>query len=780
MARKSNNSPFNWLIGLLILFAVLAEALKHIWPFLLFAAVVYGLYRWYKSSNASKPAPSRTQHVQNVGYRQMLREEVSSSDFSVRPRGDTAATGYTIPPPPRELTADAKWIPRGESVTIGDFRIDGGMIYVGANLPTEYGRPDPALIDPRKPIAKTGDFTERHTNYWPSYSEITPQARHAYLQWLADGKKHLEADVGYVFLYFYGLERRILIDIAQKKGDDSELPEIVAELQRLLGIYGEKSGSFKNYCGHFLELLALTEHAAKLYEKEVPELPQSYELPYYLRLALGQAAVDKAPIPAHIAFAWVKHDPAISRKTAFYRCMEEFRRLFDIKYKELYGDGIVIAPNKTKLKLTYRPASAGFNGEVNLRFGDTPDVTALTAPVKKLQAIVDACTEALDPYSRFLGRNPDKAHSLESLLQLPISIWPHAARSALDNLNIRIGDGMIVMAFKDLAGTFNSSGDLNKDKMQALARALESEKIGIEPDILGGAKTMKPDEKIVLFHSDNAVAESRVTPAYQAAVVTLELASAVAHADGEFSAGELRHLNTHIDAWVHLTPAHQRRLKARARLLMDSPVSIASMKKKVEPLGLPDREAIASFAAMMVQMDGIASPEEIKLLEKVYKLLGFERDKVYSDVHAAASSPPTVAAVEKVLEKKGTTGGFTLDQAKIAALQQDSERVSALLVDIFTEESEPEAAEPPPADEQETNNSVLGLDGAHSAFARMLLSRPSWQRDELSDVAQDLEIMLDGALERLNEAALDNFDIPFAEGDDPVEITPEIVEKLAQ
>lgn len=780
MARKSNNSPFNWLIGLVILFAILAETLKHIWPFLLFAAVVYGLYRWYKSSTAPAPSPNpATQKVQNTGYRQN-REETSKTDFSVRPRSDSAATGYTIPSPPRDLQEDAKWVPRGESVAIGGFRIDGGMIYVGARLPTAYGRPDPALIDPHKPVAKTGDFTERHTNYWPSYSEITPHARHAYLEWLADGKKHPEADVGYVFLYFYGLERRVLIDIVQNKGDSSELPDIIAELHRLLGIYGERSRSFKSYCGRFLDLLELTEYSSKLYEKEVPELSQSYELPYYLRLALGQTAIDKVPIPAHIAFAWVKHDPAVIRKTAFYRCVEEFRRLFDIKYKERYGDGLVIAPNKTKLKLTYRPASAGFNGEVNLRFGDTPDVTALTAPVKKLQTIVDACTEGLDPYSRFLGRNPDKAHSLESLLQLPIAIWPPTARAALDGLKTRIGDGMVVMTFADLTNAFHSSGELNKGKMQALARALESEKISIEPDILGGAKAMKPDEEIVLFHSDHSVAESRVTPAYQAAIVTLELASAVAHADGEFSAGELRHLNTHIDSWVHLTPAHQRRLKARARLLMESPVPIASMKKKVEPLELPARQAIASFAAMMVQADGVVSAEEIKLLEKVYKLLGLERDKVYSDVHAAASGSSTIGIAEKAQEKKNAAGGFTLDQTKIAALQQDSERVSALLVDIFAEESEPVPVDPAPTDEPETDNRILGLDEAHSAFARMLLSRLSWQRDELSDVAQDLEIMLDGALERLNEAALDHFDIPFTEGDDPVDITPEIVEKLAQ
>jgi hypothetical protein len=74
----------------------------------------------------------------------------------------------------------------------------------------------------------------------------------------------------------------------------------------------------------------------------------------------------------------------------------------------------------------------------------------------------------------------------------------------------------------------------------------------------------------------------------------------------------------------------------------------------------------------------------------------------------------------------------------------------------------------------------MGLDEAHSAFARMLTSRSSWQRAELANVADDLAIMLDGGLERINEASLDQHDVFFTEGDDPIEINPEIVEKLAQ
>jgi hypothetical protein len=38
--------------------------------------------------------------------------------------------------------------------------------------------------------------------------------------------------------------------------------------------------------------------------------------------------------------------------------------------------------------------------------------------------------------------------------------------------------------------------------------------------------------------------------------------------------------------------------------------------------------------------------------------------------------------------------------------------------------------------------------------------------------------MLDGALERINEAALEKFDARIAEGDDPIEIARDLMESV--
>ncbi len=45
-------------------------------------------------------------------------------------------------------------------------------------------------------------------SYFPSYSGMTPAQRGLYLRWLSDVTQ--EIDIGYVFVYFYGLERHLL------------------------------------------------------------------------------------------------------------------------------------------------------------------------------------------------------------------------------------------------------------------------------------------------------------------------------------------------------------------------------------------------------------------------------------------------------------------------------------------------------------------------------------------------------------------------------------------
>jgi uncharacterized tellurite resistance protein B-like protein len=777
MAKRRKPSAVE-IIGatVLVVFMLLQAIPKEAWIGVAILAVLGVLVYLYSQSKKSPPTTDDIKMTGKIPRTRTSARRSSEDHTPVSVASSSSKSGFKLPLAPKGF-GEAKWFPAGESVSVAGIDIPGGLIYVGKSLKTPNGDNDPCLIDPSKSVARQGDYTVRQMGYWPSYSDISSSARRAYLNWLAGGRKDHEADIGYVFLFFYGLERRAIIDGSKDEAAQAELPTIAIELRRLLNIYGGRSNSFRRYAGELLDLVSLSEHASKLYERSVPVFPKTYELPLYVRLALGQAAVDAVPVPVHLALSWAKLDPNIQLRTPATRCSEQFDQLFSQHYAETFDLGMILPRNRTKLKMVYRPASAGFRdySEIKLTFKDTPDVTVLTAPIKILQEVVDAATKQLEPYSRLVGKNPEAKLSIEGLLLLPAPLWPESAQKSLLELKSRMGEGMVDLTFQALLSELGAKSTFTKDRILSLARTLESANIGFEPDVLSGSKPPKPEDRIVLFLLPAADSLSRASGPYLIAALTLQLAAAVAFADGEFDTKEIAHLRETVLSWKHLPPSQTCRLLAQLHMLSHIPISLTVLKKKFEPLTPAIKETIAAFMATVAQSDGEVSPAEVKMLEKIYKAIGVDSKRVFSDVHAVASDKKGTAAII-------TEAGFKLDPARIAALQRDTEKVSELLANIFTDSEEITPIVTPESEAViETNEApkgILNLDVTHTALARMLLSRPEWSREELLDVAADLELMLDGSLEHINEAAFDMYDIPFLEGEDPVTVNAEILEKI--
>lgn len=686
---------------------------------------------------------------------------------------------YAIPRSPAGFDR-THWLGYGQSLDIAGFHIRKCLLYVGSVLPGSNGRPDPSLIDPRLPVPAAEPLTEHQPCFSPSYSEL-PHVRKAYLKWLADGRSAPDANIALVFLYFYGIERRVILDILRDGTGTSDFPDIYKELKRLYHLYAPRAPSFGRYCGHLIELVEVAASADNLYERPIVAFSSS-RLSFLIRLAVGQAMRDGVPVPAHLALAWAEQDPGIVRRMVVSRCAPEFRELFRLTYAAMHSKGLVLKPNKTKLKLVYEPASMGFHGSggVNMHFGEIPDVAALTGPTKLLQQVVDACVQALEPFSRYLGRNPDGRTQFEAVLTLPVQLWPEEARLTLEMRKARVDRGMQLTTFGELQASLEARSALAPEQQRALFSALQSYGIGSEPELVPGARRFEAADCLVLFPTARGESVPTVDASYRIARLSVELAAAVAHADGAFCSVELAHLEASIKRWDHLHPAWCMRLQAYAQFLQTSPAPLSGLKKRVEALDAEARESVAEFAASMVLADSVATSAEVQLLEKIYQQLGIEREKAYSAIHGRNGG---LTRSENGRDSSAALPGkFSLDPTKIAALQASSDRIAARLATIFETEPEPQLVPTSLVVAPETTKSisVMGLDAAHSAFARLLTSRASWQRVDLIDVADDLAIMLDGALERLNEASLDAHDIMFAEEGDPIDINPEIMEKLAQ
>lgn len=729
----------------------------------------------------------------------------SSSDFFTINLGTRPTRAYRIPPPPipnvsetsaprssarAEGSVPARWLKKGQELSLGKLLIPGGLIYTTLCVDPQSALCEPSLINTWLKVSPEDvDASSPLMTYWPDYKSISTQARRGYVQWLAGGRCDPRADIGYVFVFFYGLERRALVDTGNDQEAVADLADIVEEVERLLGIYGSNS-SLRGYAEGFLDFLSHSNIDENLYLKAPPMTSAARSsLPMALRVGLGQMAMNEHPVNAYWALSWALSDPDITKRTPVTRCPELLADLFIRLYEQVYPCGIVLSPNKTKLKYSYRPASRAVCAPA-LDFADTPDVAASSLNRNKLQFLLDRCSADLDVYSRFVGRYPEHAQKLEGLLQLPVSLWPSTLRDELESLKARIEDDLEVMTFAALGERFNSAGVLSRPLLLALARALESLQIGMEPDVLAGSRTPKPDDCIALFVTQPDDGALRATPAYNAACLTLDLASAVTVADGEISAEEVSLLLSQIDAWQHLSIAQRKRLKAHLGIQLQQPPTLASLKSKLEPLSVAEKRAIAHFLASLAQADGCVSAEEVKLLERVYKALQLDPQLLYGDLHVATASrafsehfgiPLTTPEPQPGPE----FSGVVLNLDRIALLQRETEAVSALLAKVFTEEPihEPEPEPEPVGPVSEAQNAsaaiIPGLEGDYLAFLRLLLSRPQWSRSELEDTASDMELMLDGALEHINDLAFEHFDMPITEGEEPVEINPDILEKLA-
>lgn len=156
----------------------------------------------------------------------------------------------------------AKWYARGsKAIAIGDNTtgekvvIRGGMFYAGSNVSDEtmvMSRiSEPSLINPLYEV-RLSPAPVRRTDKDPIYATLLPEQRGEYLRFLASDRTQA-SDIGYPFVYLYGLERRLLVD-TRKPGEvsDEERLEVSTEVLRLLRTFGPQSKSFALYAASLL------------------------------------------------------------------------------------------------------------------------------------------------------------------------------------------------------------------------------------------------------------------------------------------------------------------------------------------------------------------------------------------------------------------------------------------------------------------------------------------------------------------------------------------------
>lgn len=675
------------------------------------------------------------------------------------------------------------WVPAGQMVEVKGRKI-AGLVYVGPT-PRTVGRPadvGKGWIDPTLSVASYGqDIAGAGMSYWPSYALIPPTNRATYLDWLAGGCRDDGYNVGYMFLYFYGLERRFFCDAPP----EVEQQQIIAEVLRLKDLF-QTNGSAQRYLAEFLDF-------ARCSNGDIPDTPpafeQRWELPLQLRLGLGAKIARGEPLDAGWVFAWFMAHPDRILRTAGRRCAPELHALFTQIFNQRFPAGLTVKSPRKHLLAVYSAASGDFEVQFEPKAGGktVPDVSNLRNPIETAQQIVDAACDALAKLSRFLGRNPAGRDSLEAQALMPAELLAQFPSTALDGLKdwamTATSRGLVPVTevISQLEGAVPDR--LGRRQLTDAADALARIGFGLAPDPRFSLRAPRLDEPVVIFAL--AAPLSRLedaSEAYRNGLLQIALAVLVAQADGKVQADEREMLVAQIAALPLPSPDERRLLGANLGWMLAVPPDMTLLRGRIAAMPAEQKAGMRAALTATASADGVITPSEVAQLERIYALMDLDAALLYADLHSGSTTAPvtdeprparTASPAISGETIPAARNGISLDPARIAAIKADTARAALLLGEVFSTEAEAESANP-----AFVPQFLGGLNPRLAAFVRDVISAPAWGESALAALAARHALLPEGAVEAVNEWAYAKYDAALLDLNDGYAVNPTIVAEL--
>ncbi|MGE3108812.1 MAG: TerB N-terminal domain-containing protein [Phycisphaerales bacterium] len=694
-----------------------------------------------------------------------------------------------------------QWHGPGSFLEIAGFRIADPLTYA-SRVTRRWNQPaiDPSEITLEAPVVPDPDSAVgMDMGYWPWYSRIHPTHRHRYLAWLGNGRTDLPPDDGYLFLYYYGLERRLLVE-------QTDAPLVFREVVRLRALdesrVGTRAGaSFRRYSTALLWFATVHdptkagestfETARRLTERWTPEL---------LNAAMSWLVSHDRPLRSDLAFEVARGNPKSQQSVVTKRVSAEFKDLFTKRYDHRFAEGVQLRTSKRDASFLYRPANNALT-EATCRIANPAGIPSQFDP---LCDIWNSCVEDLRGLSRYRGEGSLSKLSVQAWEALPSELRAdieHPLAPAVFDLVAKHGETrgveesessgtgecfVTVSALASLLGV-EAREKLTAVQTRRIAEMLEQVGYGIEPDGRAYRHQYRWSDSAVLFPilDDNQIDRGR----FLAASCLLHLGLFVALADGHVDPAESQILTDHIETMFELPPGETRRLEALRAYLLRSGADIAGLAGQLQrTLSDASKQAIGrAIVGIAAVEDGIDS-SEMQALRRCYRMLGLTMEVLNAAVaqHSSPDGLVTVAQGERSsargepLPKRGS--GFVLDRAAIASIMADTREVSQLLAEAMRDDDELSEApvtvlEPPavtattrsvPSTPESTSRRSPRIDELPDRLRGMyavLTTQETWTREQAEHIARDQGCMLAGAIEALNDWAFEVTDEPLIEED---------------
>ncbi|MCA9123212.1 MAG: TerB N-terminal domain-containing protein [Planctomycetaceae bacterium] len=726
----------------------------------------------------AKPAQSRPRTVSHIGHPDPRRERPSMSG--------------TLGGRPLEAKLpkdNVYFYGPGSELDLGRGVLKWPLVY--ATGAPQRGNFDASLIDGTLPIAPPGSPVDERLPYWPNYYDCSPTQRAHYLDWLLAGKSDPDTELGYVFIYFYGLERRVLVDQAD------HIP-IAQELIRLLPIY-DRSNSFRRYTS---TLLWLTLYLASQ-STTVPQTLLNEAIAVtgrwndeLLGMCLAILYNSNQPLPAHVAFLVSQNDSRSSSSVIVRRHRDEFAKLFETKYRGHFGDGIQLRASKRLKRIDYHPASGTLMRNLGaidgLSLPAMPDILAISSQFKQIVQSWDESIEELKAYSR-ASRSAGGELTADAYEALPTELqegdhpeldaWMQAWEENVDDEGWPIVPVSAIASIKGIP----ARDRLTKTQCRNLLRTADVIGLGIEPDARMTGKDYRWDERVTLFFLDDENGDDATS--YIAASALLRLGASVAEADGQVDKDELAFITDHLEGQFNLSDGDSKRLERLQYLLLHSRSGDNTISKMLaKRLPRQHRLLVGEFLVGVAAVDELITKDEIKALRKAYKSLDLDAadlDKLIAR-HAVQETDEATAAPQDA--------ELRLDMLAISRIMTETRQVAGILRDAMAEDDEPESssgysaatrtavADPPAV--KPTSTSIAqphtddtDLDFRFRPFLAAVLERDEWTPAELRELADKCHIMMSGAVESINEWSTERYGDWIIEEGDAYHVRLDLIEE---
>ncbi len=671
--------------------------------------------------------------------------------------------------------AKPMWLGLGASLEVAGFNIENPLTYTASNRDSGKSCADPSQIAPWLPVKRGPD--PHGLSYWPWYEQLTPEQRWIHLSWMASGRRTLPPSDGFLFIYFYGLERRALVDKA-------DLPQIVREVARLKALHLPEAGngrgwSFQHYSTSFLWFLVASQ-PDRFQERDIQALvvrTHSWR-EESLKSALAWFASMSKRCPSWMAMVAAEQSPLATRSVVRSRVADEFEALFHKRFTEQFGEGLQLRTAARPTACTYQTAS----NALDLQRCEIPNVFGIQSQFKSLAAMWNSCVEDLRRLSRLAAKTDSEELTPENWEAMPPDLRKGIDHPLAESVCAAIAEhtneaGRAFVRAKDFAGIVGIAARDRYTLAQScrIAETVEHAGYAVEPDARLMRSAYKADECLSVFLR---MFDLQASPKrYLAATCILRMGTAIAAADGDVSDEEMALLTNEVERAFDLNEHEERRLEALRELLLVQGSDIAAIGKRLrESLDSRRRAAVGRLLIAIAASDGVIHPGERKALRRCYRVLDLAPDQL----DTALAELSLAAAEDMVAVKSGgartqgepipapveSDAQVVLNQAAIQRIMLETREVASMLAEAMgVEQSSSESPPPPPAnaidaeptqtDKTATAATIAGPSGRYAAFFAVLIEQDAWPRTELEALARDQGLMLGGALEEVNEWAFE-------------------------